>query len=56
MKDIAICKMLKEENFILEDNGFKTKRKETVEETIEEIYIKECKIQIVDWKEKKKNL
>lgn len=55
LNDIAICKMLKEENHIL-DKEYRTKRKETVKQTIEDIYINECKIQIVGWEDKKNKL
>ena len=56
LDDIVICKMLKEENNALDKKGYRTKRKETVKQTIEEIYINECKIQIVGWEDIKNKL
>ncbi len=53
---IYICRMLKDENVKLGSKGYKTKRRETLKETIEEIYIKECGIEIVDWDKIKDNL
>jgi len=56
LDDIVICKMLKEENNALDKKGYRTKRKETVKQTIEDIYINECKIQIVGWEDIKNKL
>ena len=56
LADIVICKMLKEENNVLDKKGYRTKRKETVKQTIEDIYINECEIQIVGWEDKKNKL
>ena len=50
LDDIVICKMLKEENNVLDSKGYRVKRKETVRQTIEEIYFKECGIEIANWK------
>lgn len=49
LDDIVICKMLKEENNVLDSKGYRVKRKETVRQTIEEIYFKECGIEIANW-------
>lgn len=56
LDDIVICKMLKEENNVLDKKGYRTKRKETVKQTIDDIYINECEIQIVGWEDKKNKL
>ena len=55
LEKIWVCRMLKEESHEL-DKKFKMVRKNTILETIDEIFIKECNIEIDNWEEKKKNL
>ena len=52
---IYICRMLKKESRDL-DAKYKTKRENTVIDTIDKIFINECKIEIYNWEEEKNKL